>query len=480
MKYILLLIMLLAFVPMAGAAFHEYQLPKTMKLFWIHTTLTSKFHFVWSLIKTWVRRVPVPFAFEVIDETEIKTLLEKQKKAWSDISVKLTEIEEAQKKGITTADLKREIEDRLKDFGKLADEAREAQKKEFAKRVDELEIKIKAGQLMGVGPVETAGSIIAKHESIVALQGKNVPTGVRLSFPLKSFGRKDVLGTTGSAGDLVVPFRVPGIIQPVPNQQLRIRDLLGVTPISTPLLQYVRSTFFGSDSVSSGQLTGNAGVVSEGSEKPKADLKFEEAQAVASTIATWLPASKQILADAPLLRNFIDTQLLYSVLLEEELQILYGSGVAPNLEGITLLAGVFTPVAGETRIDGLRRMIGQVMQARFPATGFVVNGMDWMEVELEKDGNLRYLIGDPNAVLGSRIWGLPVVQSESMLQGNALCGAYGLGATLYDREEANVAVSESHDKFFIQNMVAIRAEERIMLPIFRPLAFVYGGLQASS
>jgi HK97 family phage major capsid protein len=413
---------------------------------------------------------------KVEDDTEIKELVEKQSKAFKGIEEKLDELDkEVKKAGPGVAALKAEIETRLKDFGKLADDGREAMKKEMQKRIDELEVKFNAaGLASGVGEKpESAGQLVIENDEIKALTGKSIQSVRPMSISVKSF-RKEVLGTPGSAGDLVIPFRVPGIIQPVPNQQLRLRDILTVTPISTPVLQYVRSLMFGSESGSSGQLNGNANVVAEGDPKPRADMRFKEEQAVASTIATWLPASKQILADAPVLRGFIDTQLLYSLLLEEELQVLYGSGIAPNLEGITLLAQVYNPQPGDTGIDGLRRMIAQVLAARFPATGFVANPLDWVEVELEKDKVGRYIIGDPNTMLGSRIWGLPVVQSESIIQGNALCGAFGMGATLYDREEANVQIAEQHEDFFTRNMIAIRAEERIMLPIFRPAAFVYG------
>ena len=477
MKIIMLLILALAFVPMLGAGLHEYQPPKTMLLFFRHTTIRSQFHFLWSLIKTrFLRRIPVPFGMTVETDTEeIKKLVEAQSKAFEGIKTNLTDLEAAIKAKASTAELGAQLEQRLKDFGKLADDARTAEKAAMTKRMDELEIKLKGGQFGGAQRQETPGELFAKADAIKNYQGGDSPRVV-----VKTFGRKDLTEAYGSGGQAVIPLILPGIVQPRPNQLLRIRDLLTVTPISTPVLMYVRQLFFGSDSGSSGQTDGNAQTVVEATKKPKSDMRFEMAQAVASTIATWLPASRQIISDVPVLTGFINQQLIYSVLLEEEKQILYGSGMAPDLDGITLNAGVFTPNSGETIIDSLRRMIAQVLKARFPATGFVLNPQDWTEVELTKDTMKRYIIGDPNAVLGSRIWGLPVVQSESMQLGEALCGAFGMGATLYDREEANIRISEHHAEMFIENMVAILAEERILLPIFRPLAFAYGCLLASS
>lgn len=477
MKIIMLLIMLFAFVPMLGAGVHEYSPPKNMLLLFKHTTIRSQFHFLWTLIKTRIfPRIPIPFGMEVDANTaELAKLVEAQSKAWEQIKTKLDELDAAIKAKASTAELKSQIEASLKDFGKLADDARKVTQESTQKRFDEIEMKIKGGSFGTHQPEKSPGSIIAESDFI-----KNYKGGDSQRIVVKSFGRKDLTEGFGSAGQAVIPMYLPGIVIPKPNQQLRIRDLLTVTPISTPVLEYVRTKFFGAESGSSGSLDGNASVVLEGKKKPKSDMRFELAQAIASVIATWLPASRQILADVPVLRSFIDSQLIYAVLLEEEKQILYGSGNAPDLDGITLNATPFNPTSGDTMIDSLRRMIAQVLKARFPATGFVVNPQDWTEVELTKDGMKRYIIGDPQAVLGSRIWGLPVVQSESMVQGEALCGAFGMGAVLYDREEANVRISEHHAEMFIENMVAILAEERIMLPIFRPAAFSYGPLLASS
>lgn len=417
------------------------------------------------------------------DVEEIKKLLEKQRTAWEAISVKLTELEAEQKKGGTgVAQLKQELEKQIKDFGTIVDEAQKLGKDQAA-RIDKLEADVKAGGLFGgfMKPGKSIGQQFVESDMLKTYveKGAHNDSG---AFLVKSFDRrKDLLTGDDSGGALIVPYRVPGIVQQVPNQQLRIRDLLNVASIGTDLLQYVRQTFFGSISGSSGQLEGNAAVVAEGAEKPKSDLKFTLEEATARTIATWLAISRQMLANPGPLRSFIDAQLLYSVYLEEERQLLYGDGTGQNLEGITLLCPAYNrAVAGDTQIDTLRRMITQVLLARFPATGFVVHPADWEAIELRKDSQDRYIFANPNSLLPQRIWGLPVVASESLIELRALCGAFGMGATLYDREQAVIRVSEHHASFFIENMVAILAEERLMFPVFRPQAFVYGLLQTSA
>jgi HK97 family phage major capsid protein len=61
-----------------------------------------------------------------------------------------------------------------------------------------------------------------------------------------------------------------------------------------------------------------------------------------------------------------------------------------------------------------------------------------------------------------------------MQENNYLLGAFGLGAQVWDREDANIRVSEHHADYFIRNQIAILAEERLTQTIYRPEAFVKG------
>ena len=51
---------------------------------------------------------------------------------------------------------------------------------------------------------------------------------------------------------------------------------------------------------------------------------------------------------------------------------------------------------------------------------------------------------------------------------------------LWDREQANISVSDSHADFFIRNMIAILAELRAAMGVIRPSAFVEVDLSGGS
>jgi HK97 family phage major capsid protein len=66
-----------------------------------------------------------------------------------------------------------------------------------------------------------------------------------------------------------------------------------------------------------------------------------------------------------------------------------------------------------------------------------------------------------------------------MNEGEFLVGAFGLAGQLWDREQANVRISEHHADYFARNMLAILAEERLALTVYRPEAFVRGAFTAA-
>ncbi|WP_339617211.1 phage major capsid protein [uncultured Gilvimarinus sp.] len=285
--------------------------------------------------------------------------------------------------------------------------------------------------------------------------------------------------TTTQADDAdgypVEPHRVPGVVAE-PEQRLTIRDLLSWGRTTSNSIEYVRETGF----------TNNADVVSENptANKPESDIAFELDSANVATIAHWIHASKQVLSDAGMLQAYIDGRLRYGLKLKEEAQLLKGSGVGLNIEGIYTQAEAYSNpgavATNATVIDRLRIAMLQVQLAEYAADGFVLNPIDWATIELTKDDNGKYIFANPTGIAGPALWGLPVVTSQSMDQDDFLTGAFKMGAQGWDREDASVVISTEDRDNFVKNMVTILAEERVALTVYRPEAFVKGSLTIGS
>ena len=184
-----------------------------------------------------------------------------------------------------------------------------------------------------------------------------------------------------------------------------------------------------------------------------------------------------------MLRSYVDNRLLYGLALTEEAQILYGDGIGDNMQGIMTNAAIQNAggiVGQDSFVDHIRRAITRTTLAGYPASGIGLHPSNWEEIELLKGSDGHYVW--VNVVSGDepRLWRVPVVESTEINEGEFLVGAFGLGAQLWDREQANVRVSEHHADYFARNMLAILAEERLALTTYRPEAFVRGAFTAQA
>lgn len=392
--------------------------------------------------------------------------------------VDLSQIEASQKQ--TQADLKA-VGDQIKTYAERTEKEIKASgemQAETRGKVDELLMKqgelqarmqeaeqklVNAGKQHESGVQQSAGDLVA---------AKMAEEGVSSTFRGSrrvEVPRAAITSAPTSGGALVAPDR-SGVIL-APQRRLTIRDLVAPGTTGANAVEYVRETGF----------TNNAAIVGEGLAKPYSELTFALENANVRTIAHLFKGSRQILDDAAALQSYIDARARYGLLLAEEAQLLYGNGIGNNLKGIIPQAQAYAAPAGivvaaEQRIDRIRLALLQAMLAEFPATGIVLNPIDWAAIELLKDGEGRYIIGKPQEGTAPRLWNLPVVETQAIVQDQFLVGAFSLAAQIYDRMGIEVLVSTENDKDFENNMVTIRAEERLAFAVYRPEAFVTGDL----
>lgn len=293
----------------------------------------------------------------------------------------------------------------------------------------------------------------------------NEPTSGRVDVRFKATISSATTNAAGSAGAGVQTTRLPGILE-LPQRRMTVRDLLSQGRMDGSTLEYVRETGF----------TNSAAPVAELAAKPESDLKFDLVSTSAKVIAHWMKASRQILSDFSQLRSVIDQRLMYGLAYAEENQLLNGDGTGQNLNGIIPQATTYAApitITTPTEIDMLRLAMLQAELAMFPSTGVVMNPKDWARVELEKDTQGRYIIGNPQGTIAPTIWGLPVVTTQAIAEDKFLAGAFRMAAQVFDRWDARVEVGYVNDDF-TKNLVTILAEERLALAVYRPQAFVYG------
>lgn len=385
----------------------------------------------------------------------------------------------------TVIDLNKEIEE-LEHKAKDLDEQRALkehaqQTRDFLNKPDpnsRLETPKEKKESPGERAVRMASEIVTENpqfkawrENLLigsAVSGNKFGSSPRVSIPGGIKALITGLSST-SAGAFIVsqeyPFQTTGANQ----RPLVIRDLITSGTTTSDAIHYPIE----------GVWTNNAAVVAEATDvsgstgaKPQSDFNFTEGSTTVKTIAHWVAASRQALADVGILRMYIDNFLRYGLDEELEDQILNGSGAGNNFTGITNTSGTTTQAWDTDILTTLRRARTKVrITGRATPTAYALHPNDWEDIDLLKDNEGRYYYGGP-AVLGvPRIWGLPVVESEAVVEGTGVVADWRR-AVILDREQTQILTSDSHSDFFVRNLIAILAELRAAFFVTRPAAFV--------
>lgn len=319
---------------------------------------------------------------------------------------------------------------------------------------------------------------------------KNVPNGafsekMRVQSDPMSLpgGMKDLFysGDHAASAGVLMENDHRGMLSPFFERPLSIRQLFTQGSTTSDTIDYIRWA----------SVTNNAAVVKEarseavidgttvtaviGGLKPQSTFTFSRDSTTVKTIAHWIPITKRALSDVGQMQTYIDSFLRYGLEEEFEDQLIAGSGSGENFLGLANISGIQTqaaPSGGQTNLDTLLMARTKVeIGGRATPTAYVMNPLDWQQIELMKDTTGNYYGAGPFSRQPKGLWGLPVTTSEAVAVGTAWCAAWNWGI-VYDREQASVQATDTHADFFVRNLVAILAEMRAAFAVTRPQAFV--------
>ncbi len=365
-------------------------------------------------------------------------------------------IAEVEKGNAVTGDLKKQIETQKGELQKVIDQVQDLEQKGVKLR----------GQ---PGEGKSFIDLVKGDDSYKALQQKNASLA---NIEVTKSDLASMKETKVTSAGIVAPNYDP-TIQPGIRQELRIRDLLTTVPVSGQQYSYFRELLH----------TRGAAPVAEGGTKPTSNVTFETVTDRVKKIAVWMPVTDEALDDVPQLLAYLQELLRYDLKLEEEAQILKGDGTGENLNGLMTQATTYDAAltkAGDTAIDIVRRAIYQVRkQSKLSADGVVMTELDWMNIELQKDGENRYLFANLQGLVTPILWGRPVITSDSVDEGDADTGGeflvanFARSSILFDRMSFLFKMGLINDQF-IKNERALLVEERLGLGVRRREALVKG------
>ena len=311
----------------------------------------------------------------------------------------------------------------------------------------------------------------------------NTRSGLMKGSPFKTEdyldGEKALIYSGTAPASLLLPQVMPGIYRGA-ERMSSIRAVLGSGRTTSDVVTFMRELVFTNAAVEVAEAT----AVNEGA-KPEAAITFEEDSATVRNIAHWIPITRQMLEDIPMMESYVDGRLRDGLERRVANQLVNGNGTAPNISGLLDQSGLtvadntyFTanPVndAGTdnenpNRIRRAKRLVRTTGLAQ--PTFILCNPADTEDWETLTDTQGQYLFGGPavNGQVG-RMGGLPVYEDEYVAAGTAIVGDGSMAAVI-DRNDAAVYTTDSHSDYFIRNIFVLLAEVRLTLAVFRPAAF---------
>lgn len=356
---------------------------------------------------------------------------------------------------------------------------RTAAEREAKRLNDEIE---RLNSVIRRGPVEPTASsagksiaeLVAETDQFRSFASAGLASKMAVKIPGTLWERKTTItsDTVGSSTPgILTPQRVGGLI--VTSDRIpRVRDLLARGTTTANAVEFVKVNTF----------TNNASYQVEANAKAESALTFVIDYAPVRTIAHWIPATRQVLSDWPQLRGYIDNRLLYGLAYKEDIELLFGDGLGSHLTGLCVdavpVAGTYA-TAGDTYIDKVLNALTELEQAEYQADGIIMNPSAWramQKVKTDEGGANKgpYILGGPRTMGERNLWDVPVITTTAMPADKFLVGAFQQAAQIYDRESATVELSTEHSDYFVKNMVAIRAEERLALVVYIPQAMRFG------
>lgn len=253
-----------------------------------------------------------------------------------------------------------------------------------------------------------------------------------------------------------------------PFRQVHLRDLLRSSTIEqNGVFKFAKKT--------GGE--GAPAIQTEGASKAQVDYDFTISEVTPKTIAAYSKISKQMLSRLTWLQSFVSTQMVNDLLNVED-TLLYDYAGTGAFAGLYESAATYTPsgtvVTASNRWDKLANAIAQLKALRFAPSAILVNPIDEMELLINKESGAGY--SHPSLLTGQRISiaGVPVIATDIVTANTFHIGDFNKAAELLFEDNIMTEFAYEDGDNFTKNLVTVRVEESIALPIYFANAMLKG------
>lgn len=314
------------------------------------------------------------------------------------------------------------------------------------------------GQPEGKVEVKTFGQLVTEHD--VYKQWQKGDRGGSIELDIGMGELKTLFSTT--AGWAPESTRTGRVVDAV-TRPLQITDIVPTGRTGQANVVYMEET----------TRTHAAAEAAEAAAYAESTFVLTERSSAVRKIADSVPVTDEQLEDVAMVGSYLEGRLNFGVQQRLDTQIIGGDGIAPNLEGIVNVTGILTLAKGAEPVpDTIFSMMQDVrVTGRAMPTHVVLHPDDWEPIRLLRTADGIYIWGSPSSSAPERIWGLPVVQNETLSVNTGLVGSFlSPWITVFERRGILIERGFVGNQFTLGTQT-IRASGRYALVVYRPAAF---------
>lgn len=224
---------------------------------------------------------------------------------------------------------------------------------------------------------------------------------------------------------------------------------------------------------------GEIAPTAEGALKAQFDLDLEEATVQVETIAGWMRVTRKAMSNIPGFISYLQRRLPQKFRNVLDNQVLYGSGVTPNIKGI-LTAGNFIASTATITLPLIEKIISDISRLedafQRSANAIILRPSAYYSFFLNKaSGSGEYDLPQGVSIVNGRLFfmGIPAYASTALTGTDYIVGDLE-GAQLLTQESMRIEFFEQDGTNVRENKVTVRIEGNFALPVYGSTYFIKG------
>lgn len=221
-------------------------------------------------------------------------------------------------------------------------------------------------------------------------------------------------------------------------------------------------------------VTRNAAAMAESGTYPESALTWIERTQKIEKIGDSIPVSYEALQDVDFINSELNNFLLENVGLKLDNDLLLGSGVTPNLQGIDAIAtaysaGAFAGLVDDANIfdvvsTAMTQLSSNGENSFYAATAVLMHPTDIQLARLTKDSQGNYVMPMWLSADGNTIEGVRVIPNKLVVQNTLYVGDFTKG-TVYSTGGLSLEIANQHASDWLDDVIRMKARVRKSLVI---------------